>query len=69
LNRDARKAVKKGAFPGNEAMRLRLVLTGDGMRNGTSDIVELHLADASAPTLIRENDKSAALYVLMPMRV
>jgi len=33
------------------------------------DIVELHLADASAPTLIRENDKSAALYVLMPMRV
>ncbi len=34
-----------------------------------SDVVELHLADASAPTLIRENDKSAALYVLMPMRV
>jgi hypothetical protein len=33
------------------------------------DVVELHLADASAPTLIRENDKSAALYVLMPMRV
>src|SRR5690606_27050364 len=33
------------------------------------DNVELHLADASAPTLIRENDKSAALYVLMPMRV
>ncbi len=34
-----------------------------------SDSVELHLADASAPTLIRENDKSSALYVLMPMRV
>ncbi len=34
-----------------------------------SDVVELHLADASAPTLIRENDKSPALYVLMPMRV
>ena len=34
-----------------------------------SDTVELHLADASAPTLIRENDKSSALYVLMPMRV
>ena len=34
-----------------------------------SDIVELHLADAGAPTLIRENDKSPALYVLMPMRV
>lgn len=34
-----------------------------------SDLVEVHLADASAPTLIRENDKSPALYVLMPMRV
>jgi len=34
-----------------------------------SDIVEVHLADAAAPTLIRENDKAAALYVLMPMRV
>ncbi|MBX9883378.1 MAG: DNA polymerase III subunit beta, partial [Novosphingobium sp.] len=33
------------------------------------DIVELHLADAGAPTLIRKDDKSAALYVLMPMRV
>jgi DNA polymerase III subunit beta len=33
------------------------------------DVVELHLADGSAPTLIRENDKSSALYVLMPMRV
>ena len=33
------------------------------------DQVEVHLADASAPTLIRENDKSPALYVLMPMRV
>ena len=33
------------------------------------DTVELHLADAGAPTLIRENDKSPALYVLMPMRV
>ena len=34
-----------------------------------ADTVELHLADAGAPTLIRENDKSPALYVLMPMRV
>ena len=34
-----------------------------------SDLVEVHLADASAPTLIRENDKAPALYVLMPMRV
>ncbi|HTI31588.1 MAG TPA: DNA polymerase III subunit beta [Sphingomonas sp.] len=33
------------------------------------DNVEVHLADAAAPTLIRENDKAAALYVLMPMRV
>lgn len=33
------------------------------------DSVELHLADAGAPTLIRQNDKSPALYVLMPMRV
>jgi DNA polymerase III subunit beta len=38
-----------------------------GQVNG--DLVELHLADAAAPTLIRENDKSPALYVLMPMRV
>jgi DNA polymerase-3 subunit beta len=33
------------------------------------DLVEVHLADAAAPTLIRENDNSPALYVLMPMRV
>lgn len=33
------------------------------------DSVEVHLADAAAPTLLRENDKAAALYVLMPMRV
>ena len=33
------------------------------------DIVEVHLADAAAPTLLRENDQSNALYVLMPMRV
>jgi DNA polymerase-3 subunit beta len=33
------------------------------------DIVELHLADPGAPTLIRQDDKSPALYVLMPMRV
>jgi len=34
-----------------------------------ADTVELHLADAGAPTLIRENETSPALYVLMPMRV
>ena len=33
------------------------------------DTGEVHLADAAAPTLLRENDKSSALYVLMPMRV
>ena len=33
------------------------------------DLVEMHLADAAAPTLLRENDKAPALYVLMPMRV
>jgi DNA polymerase-3 subunit beta len=33
------------------------------------DTVEVHLADAAAPTLLRENDQAAALYVLMPMRV
>jgi DNA polymerase-3 subunit beta len=33
------------------------------------DNVELHLADPGAPTLIRQDEKSPALYVLMPMRV
>ncbi|WCT73249.1 DNA polymerase III subunit beta [Sphingomonas naphthae] len=33
------------------------------------DTVEVHLADAAAPTLIRESDTAPALYVLMPMRV
>ncbi len=33
------------------------------------DTVEVHLNDAAAPTLIRENDTASALYVLMPMRV
>ncbi|MDG6078347.1 DNA polymerase III subunit beta [Erythrobacter litoralis] len=34
-----------------------------------SDTVEIHLADAGAPTLIRKDDNAPALYVLMPMRV
>ena len=34
-----------------------------------SDTVEMHLADAGAPTLIRKDENSPALYVLMPMRV
>ena len=33
------------------------------------DTVEMHLADPNAPTLIRQDEKAAALYVLMPMRV
>jgi DNA polymerase-3 subunit beta len=41
----------------------------DILQQMDGEIVELHLADAAAPTLLRENDKSAALYVLMPMRV
>ena len=34
-----------------------------------SDTVEVHLADAGAPTLIRQDADNPALYVLMPMRV
>jgi DNA polymerase-3 subunit beta len=34
-----------------------------------TDEIEIHLADAAAPTLIREGQASPALYVLMPMRV
>lgn len=33
------------------------------------ELVEVHMADAAAPTLIRESEGSEALYVLMPMRV
>jgi DNA polymerase-3 subunit beta len=33
------------------------------------DLVEVHMADSAAPTLIREAEDSEALYVLMPMRV
>jgi len=33
------------------------------------DKVEIHLADAGAPTLIRQDENSPSLYVLMPMRV
>jgi DNA polymerase-3 subunit beta len=33
------------------------------------DTVELHLADPGAPTLICQDEKNPALYVLMPMRV
>jgi DNA polymerase III subunit beta len=38
-----------------------------GQMEGES--VEVHFADAAAPTLLRESDTAPALYVLMPMRV
>ena len=41
----------------------------DILAQNEGDRVEVHLADAAAPTLLRENDNSPALYVLMPMRV
>ena len=51
-------------FPGGIELEM---LSTSGMKFG--DNVELHLADAGAPTLIRQNAQSPALYVLMPMRV
>lgn len=41
----------------------------DILQQVEGDQVEVHLADAAAPTLIRANEGSSALYVLMPMRV
>lgn len=41
----------------------------DILQQVAGDQVEVHLADAAAPTLIREGDGASALYVLMPMRV
>jgi len=56
------------AAPGFEiGFNARYLLDILGQIDG--DLVEVHLADAAAPTLIRENDKAPALYVLMPMRV
>ena len=67
---------------GNAAEELAAAYNSDGFEIGfnanylkdilgqfDTDKVELHLADAGAPTLIRENEASPALYVLMPMRV
>ena len=67
---------------GNAAEELAASYSSDGFEIGfnanylkdilgqfDTDEVELHLADAGAPTLIREDDSSPALYVLMPMRV
>ncbi|WP_404710978.1 DNA polymerase III subunit beta [Sphingomonas sp. MMS24-J13] len=55
------------ALPFDIGFNARYLLDILGQIDG--DTVEVHLADAAAPTLIRENDKAAALYVLMPMRV
>jgi len=55
------------AMPFEIGFNSRYLLDILGQREG--DTIEVHLADAAAPTLIRENDKSSALYVLMPMRV
>ena len=67
---------------GNAAEELMASYSSDGFEIGFNarylldilgqvqgDAIEVHLADAAAPTLIRENDKASALYVLMPMRV
>ncbi|MEP0392075.1 MAG: DNA polymerase III subunit beta [Erythrobacter sp.] len=67
---------------GNAAEELAATYSSDGFEIGfnanylkdilgqfDSEEIELHLADAGAPTLIREDDESPALYVLMPMRV
>jgi len=55
------------AMPFEIGFNSRYLLDILGQLDG--DTIEVHLADAAAPTLIRENDKSQALYVLMPMRV
>ncbi len=59
-----------GAY-GSEAMEIgfnaRYLLDILGELDG--DDCEIHLADAAAPTLMRENGEADALYVLMPMRV
>lgn len=67
---------------GNASEELAATYSSDGFEIGfnanylkdilgqfDSEEIELHLADAGAPTLIREDDASPALYVLMPMRV
>ncbi len=59
-----------GEYPGMPmeiGFNARYLLEILGQAN--TETVELHLADAAAPTLIREKDDSSALYVLMPMRV
>ena len=57
------------AFDVGGLVTLADVARGDILGEIDGDTVEVHLADAAAPTLLRENDKSSALYVLMPMRV
>ena len=74
-NADAYERIVRGeVIPGIEARRIPGFRHIDLMKRDLGgeidgDTVEVHLADAAAPTLLRENDKSPALYVLMPMRV
>jgi DNA polymerase-3 subunit beta len=56
-----------GAEPIEVGFNYRYLL--DILGQLSSDTVDVHLADAAAPTLIRSSDSSNALYVLMPMRV
>ena len=68
------RIVRREVIPGIEARKIPGFRHIDLMRRDLDgeidgDTVEVHLADAAAPTLLRENDKSNALYVLMPMRV
>ncbi len=60
-------AADYGAEPLEIGFNARYLM--DILQQIESDTVEVHLADAAAPTLLRESDSSNALYVLMPMRV
>ncbi len=60
-------AADYGAEPLEIGFNARYLM--DILQQIESDTVEVHLADAAAPTLLRESDGSNALYVLMPMRV
>jgi DNA polymerase-3 subunit beta len=60
-------AADYGADPLEIGFNARYLL--DILQQIEGDSVEVHLADAAAPTLLRESDGGPALYVLMPMRV
>jgi DNA polymerase-3 subunit beta len=60
-------SVSYGADPVEIGFNSRYLL--DILAQVEGDLVEVHMADAAAPTLIRESEDAQALYVLMPMRV